>query len=125
MVSSSSIAGRVCVSPDSQLYFQDFSRAFPLLLSQLSPGFSLAEGGGWGTGLGFGFWDRLGRVFGGSGGGLGRGWGGVDTGGYGEDMGVDMDMDMDMDMGGYGRGDLGAGFGLSVLRMASPITHRG
>ena len=65
--------------------------------------FSLAEGGGWGTGLGFGFCDRLGRVVGGTAGGqrVGMGWGGYGGiwGGYG---------------GGYGYGygeDMGPGFG--------------
>ena len=47
----------------------------------------------------------------------------MDTGGYGEDMRVDMDMDMGEDMGGYGRGDLGPGFGLSELRIASTTTQ--
>ena len=58
----------------------------------------------------------MGRVVGGT------GWGdgvGVDTGGYGEDTGVDMDVDM----GRIWEGDLGPGFGLSVLRMVSLITH--
>ena len=40
--------------------------------------------------------------------GIGWGWGRVDTGGYGEDMGVDMDMDMDVDMGGIWEGGFGA-----------------
>ena len=68
-------------------------------LAVMAPGFSLAEGGGWGTGLGFGFWDRLGRVFGGTGGGdrVGMGSGGYGGiwGGYG---------------GGYGYG-YGCGYG--------------
>ena len=92
-------------------------------LAVVAPGFSLAEGGGWGTGLGFGFWDRLGRVFGGTGGGdrvgMGSGgyggiWGGY-GGGYGYGYGEDM--------GGIWEGGLGPGFGLSELRMVSLITH--
>ena len=44
---------------------------------------------------------------------------GVDTGGYGEDTGVDMDVDM----GRIWEGDLGPGFWLGVLRMVSLTKH--